>query len=149
MMPPMPSLSIRSHQCQEMIDLTEQVQETVSHAGVNRGTVYVYVPHTTAGITINECSDPDVVHDMLKQLDVIVPAKQSFYRHAEGNSAAHLKASIMGSSVTVVIHNGLLLLGRWQGIWFCEFDGPRGRKVIVRVRSDQTGAPRKPPRHKA
>ena len=93
----------------------------------------MYVPHTTAGITINENADPDVVHDFLKQLDEMAPWDQPFYRHAEGNSAAHVKASMMGSSVTVLIDAGRPVLGRWQGIWFCEFGGPRTREVLVQV----------------
>lgn len=132
----MPSFKLRTKENNEMIDLTDQVQNLVSDTRVRRGTVYVYVPHTTAGITINEYADPDVVHDILKQLDAMVPTDQPFYRHAEGNSAAHVKASLMGSSITAIIHNGRMLLGRWQGIWFCEFDGPRERKVIVRIRPD-------------
>jgi secondary thiamine-phosphate synthase enzyme len=93
----------------------------------------LYVPHTTAGITINENADPDVVHDFLAQLDRMVPWNQPFYQHAEGNSAAHVKASMMGSSCTVLIEEGNLCLGTWQGIWFCEFDGPRTRKVWLQI----------------
>jgi len=130
----MPSFRVRTEKRSEMVDLTEQVQQVVSRAGASRGEAIIYVPHTTAGITINENADPDVVHDFLEQLDRMVPWEQPFYRHAEGNSAAHVKASMMGSSVTVLIHNGLLQLGRWRGVWFCEFDGPRRREVIVRVR---------------
>jgi secondary thiamine-phosphate synthase enzyme len=116
-----------------MIDITSRVRQLVQDAGVDQGLALVYVPHTTAGITINENADPDVVHDMLAQLDLMVPWKQPFYRHAEGNSAAHVKASMMGSSVTVIVHDGRLVLGRWQGIWFCEFDGPRTRQVHVHL----------------
>jgi secondary thiamine-phosphate synthase enzyme len=89
------------------------------------------VPHTTAGVTINENADPDVVHDMLAQLDAMVPWRQPFHRHSEGNSAAHVKASLLGSSVLVPVENGRLQLGQWQGVWFCEFDGPRHRKMLV------------------
>ncbi len=134
----MPTLKLRTTQRSEMVDLTEQVQRKVSEAGISRGQAVVYVPHTTAGVTINECADPDVVHDFLKQLDVMVPWEQPFYRHAEGNSAAHVKASMVGSSVTVLIHNGLLQLGRWQGIWFCEFDGPRRREIYLRTWSENS-----------
>ena len=95
----------------------------------------VYVPHTTAGVTINENADPDVGHDMLRQLDEMVPWQQPFYRHAEGNSASHVKASMMGSSVTVLVKAGRLVLGRWQGVYLCEFDGPRTRQMVVRLRS--------------
>ncbi len=116
-----------------MVEITSEVQNVVDSSGVQDGQVIVYVPHTTAGITINENADPDVVHDFLKQLDVMVPWEQPFYRHGEGNSAAHVKASMMGSSVTVLIEAGRLVLGTWQGIWFCEFDGARTRKVHVQV----------------
>lgn len=116
-----------------MVQITDRVRRIVAEAGVTDGTVIVYVPHTTAGVTINENADPDVVHDFLKQLDVMVPWRQPFYQHGEGNSASHVKASMMGSSVTVLIDGGELVLGTWQGIWFCEFDGPRERKVHVKV----------------
>ena len=116
-----------------MIEITDRVREHVREVGLESGHVIVYVPHTTAGVTINENADPDVVHDFLKQLDEMVPWEQPFYRHGEGNSAAHVKASMMGSSVTVLVEGGDLVLGTWQGVWFCEFDGPRTRKVHVRV----------------
>lgn len=116
-----------------MIEITDRVRQAVRDAQVSDGSVVVYVPHTTAGITINENADPDVVHDMLKQLDQMVPWSQPFYRHGEGNSASHVKASMMGSSVTVLIRDGRLVLGTWQGVWFCEFDGPRTRSVHVAV----------------
>ncbi len=117
-----------------MVELTRQVQALIDAAAVADGTAVVYVPHTTAGITINENADPDVVHDMLAQLEKMVPWTQPFYRHDEGNSAAHVKASMMGSSVRVLIEGGRLILGRWQGIWLCEFDGPRTRQVLVDLR---------------
>ena len=120
----------------QMIDITREVQRLVADSGVTAGHVIVYVPHTTAGVTINENADPDVAHDLLAQLDKMVPWRQPFYQHAEGNSASHVKASMMGSSVTVLIDGGRLVLGRWQGIYFCEFDGPRPRKVHVSVKSD-------------
>jgi len=129
----MKTLSVSTQRRSEMVELTAQVQRVVSEAGVDVGHVIVYVPHTTAGVTINENADPDVVHDFLKQLDEMVPWDQPFYRHGEGNSAAHVKASMMGSSVTVLIERGKLVLGTWQGIWFCEFDGPRSRDVHVQV----------------
>lgn len=129
----MERLQVKTSQHSEMVELTSQVQRLVSDSGVSNGSVIVYIPHTTAGVTINENADPDVVHDMLKQLEVMVPWKQPFYQHMEGNSAAHVKASMMGSSATVLIENGRMVLGRWQGIWFCEFDGPRSREAFVRV----------------
>lgn len=116
-----------------MLDITSSIRDFVSNAGLEQGIATVYVPHTTAGVTINENADPDVVHDMLEQLDEMVPWAQPFYQHAEGNSAAHVKATMTGSSVQVLISDGRLLLGRWQGIWFCEFDGPRTRTVNVLI----------------
>lgn len=128
-----PSFQVPTHERDQMIEITDRVADNIHQAGVQNGSVTVYVPHTTAGITINENADPDVVHDMLKQLDQMVPWSQPFYRHAEGNSASHVKASMMGSSVTVLIRDGRLVLGTWQGVWFCEFDGPRTRQVHVAV----------------
>ena len=127
------TFQVQTHDRDQMIELTDQVREAVQRSEIHDGSVIVYVPHTTAGITINENADPDVVHDMLHQLDQMVPWSQPFYRHAEGNSASHVKASMMGSSVTVLIHKGQLVLGTWQGVWFCEFDGPRTRNVHVAV----------------
>lgn len=127
------TFQVQTRQRDEMIEVTDRVRLAVREARVSEGAVVVYVPHTTAGITINENADPDVVHDMLKQLDTMVPWSQPFYRHAEGNSASHVKASMMGSSVTVLIRNSQLVLGTWQGVWFCEFDGPRTRNVHLAV----------------
>ncbi|HEX7011034.1 MAG TPA: secondary thiamine-phosphate synthase enzyme YjbQ [Phycisphaeraceae bacterium] len=127
----MRQIQVQTQQRSQMVDITAQVRRAVQEDGLKEGRVIVYVPHTTAGITINENADPDVVHDMLAQLDAMVPWSQPFYRHGEGNSAAHVKASMMGSSVTVLVHEGRLVLGTWQGIWFCEFDGPRRRNVLI------------------
>ena len=113
-------------------NITPQVRESVTKSGVTDGIAIVYCPHTTAGITINENADPDVVHDILLGLAKTFPDRAEF-RHDEGNSAAHLKASAMGSSVTVIIDGGNLVLGIWQGIYFCEFDPPRTRKFYVKV----------------
>jgi secondary thiamine-phosphate synthase enzyme len=129
----MEQFEVKTHQRSQMVELTDRVQAVVRVAGVASGRVTVYVPHTTAGITINENADPDVVHDMLAQLDRMVPWDQPFFRHGEGNAAAHVKASMMGSSVTVLVEDGRLQLGTWQGLWFCEFDGPRTRRVWVSV----------------
>jgi len=129
----MHTLEVKTAQRDQMVEITAQVQRAVTEAGVTSGRVTVFVPHTTAGVTINENADPDVVHDFLKQLDQMVPWRQPFYQHGEGNSASHVKASMMGSSVTVLIEDSQLQLGTWQGIWFCEFDGPRTRKVWVSV----------------
>lgn len=113
-------------------NITRTVAETVRESGIKRGACLVYCPHTTAGITINENADPDVVTDMLYGLSQAFPDRPQF-RHAEGNSAAHLKASCVGSSVTVPIMDGKLLLGTWQGIYFCEFDGSRNRTYYVQI----------------
>lgn len=123
---------VRTTRPEEFIDITETVRQAVRSRGILEGIAVVFVPHTTAGVTINENADPDVVLDILKGLDKIYP-EQGGYRHAEGNSHAHLKASAMGASCTVIIENGDLKLGIWQGIYFCEFDGPRTRKVYVKV----------------
>ena len=116
-----------------MIDITPSVAAAVDEAGVSDGLVHVYVPHTTAGVTINENADPDVIHDVLAALNVAVPWRQSFYQHGEGNSAAHVKSSMMGCSATAPLVNGRMTLGTWQSIFLCEFDGPRTRKVIVTI----------------
>ncbi len=115
----------------QFVNITQQVQQTVHAMGITEGAVTVFVPHTTCGLTINENADPAVVSDMLKQLDVMVPFRQPFYEHAEGNSAAHVKASLMGCSLQVIVTCGHLELGVWQGIYLCEFDGPRTRRVWV------------------
>lgn len=121
-----------SAQRNDFYNITSQVREAAIKSGVANGIAVIYCPHTTAGITINENADPDVVHDLLIGLDKISPARAEF-RHAEGNSAAHLKASTVGSSVTVIINRGQLVLGTWQGIYFCEFDPPRTRKYYVKI----------------
>jgi len=105
----------------------------VAASGIDRGLATVFVPHTTAAVTINENADPSVKYDLLMGLDNLVPAGLPQYRHAEGNSDAHIKASLVGSSVTVIVEKGSLVLGTWQGIFLCEFDGPRTRQVLVQV----------------
>jgi secondary thiamine-phosphate synthase enzyme len=117
---------------EQLVDITEQVAEVVSGSGVKRGAVLVYCPHTTAGITINENADPDVALDLLAGLERLAP-RNAGWRHREGNSDGHLKASLIGSSVTVPIEGARMLLGTWQGIYLGEFDGPRRRRVIVTV----------------
>lgn len=116
---------------EQFVNITNQVQQAVEKLGVSDGTVTVFVPHATCGITVNENADPNVVNDMLQQLDRMVPLRQPFYKHAEGNSAAHLKASLMGCSLYLIVTCGHLNLGVWQGIYLCEFDGPRVRRVHV------------------
>jgi len=124
--------SVQTDKHTEMIDITREVQGVVREKNVDRGICVVYVPHTTAAITINENADPDVVRDFTMEINKLVPWEDG-YRHAEGNSAAHLKASMIGFSQTILIEDGRLVLGTWQGIYFCEFDGPRSRKVYVKV----------------
>ena len=126
---PLETLTIQSQQPSELVEITHQVQEAVSAAGMADGVAVLFVPHTTAGITLNENADPSVRGDMLADLDRLVPRDQPYYRHAERNSASHLKASLAGSSVTVLVENGRLVLGPWQGIYLCEFDGPRRRNI--------------------
>ena len=123
--------SLRTNQKVEFVKLTQEIQNLLDESGIREGICHVYVPHTTSGITINEGADPDVVRDMTMELNKIVPFEDG-YRHAEGNTAAHIKASMMGSSVAVIIEQGKLILGTWQAIFFCEFDGPRTRRVLVR-----------------
>lgn len=127
----METIGIRTRYRVEFIDITDRVQDALGRLKVSDGFCYVYVPHTTAGLTINENADPSVHEDILAALDRIVPQDQS-YRHGEGNSPAHIKASLMGSSLTVFVEAGRLVLGTWQGIYFCEFDGPRTRRVCVK-----------------
>ena len=121
-------MQIRTTRRTELLSITPEVKSFVRQSGVKSGICFLYVPHTTAGITINEDADPDVALDIQETLDRLVP-HGSGYRHGEGNADAHVKASLMGSSVTIRIEDGELDLGRWQGIFFCEFDGPRDRQL--------------------
>lgn len=129
----METFTIRTTTHAEFVEITHQVREQVVQSGIDSGVANVFVPHTTAGITINENADPSVVHDMLADLDRLIPTRQSYYQHREGNSASHLKASLAGSSVSVLVDGGRLVLGTWQGIYLCEFDGPRTRKIHVQL----------------
>ena len=128
--------SVSSKQRNQMIDITSQVSSLVSQSGVAKGHAVVYCPHTTAAITINENADPSVPHDILLTLEELVPAHRSGYRHSEGNSDAHCKSTLVGCSEQIPVSNGALNLGTWQGIFFCEFDGPRSRRVLVQVRGE-------------
>lgn len=128
----MTEVSVKTSAHSQFVNLDRRVQEIVTKSGVSEGICVVFVPHTTAGITINENADPDVVRDMTMILDRVVPWEGG-YAHAEGNSAAHVKASMMGNSVQVIIHKGRLQFGTWQSIYFCEFDGPRSRMVWVKI----------------
>ena len=125
-------INIRTSTKIAMTDITGEVQNIVTLSGIKSGICTVFIPHTTAGVTINENADPDVVSDILKQINKIVPFSDN-YDHMEGNSAAHIKASLFGFSQQVIVEEGKLVLGTWQGIYFCEFDGPRSRKAYVKI----------------
>ncbi len=126
------TLPIRTNRQTEFIDITRQVAARLTEESFQEGMVLVYCPHTTAGLTINENADPDVQRDMLRELNKIVPFEDG-YAHGEGNSAAHIKATLTGLSVTIPVQNGRMALGTWQGIYFCEYDGPRSRKVHIQT----------------
>jgi secondary thiamine-phosphate synthase enzyme len=128
----MQTITVKTDRRTQLLDVTAQVQKAVAASGAASGVCYLYVPHTTAAITINECADPDVARDVEGALDRLVP-KTGPYRHSEGNSDSHVKAVLVGSSQIVPVEGGKLVLGRWQGIFFCEFDGPRERKLQVKV----------------
>jgi secondary thiamine-phosphate synthase enzyme len=125
-------LMVRSSTHAELIDITQQVERVVSQSRVSSGICHVYVPHTTAGVLVNENADPDILSDFLTTLERLVPWDNG-YRHAEGNAAAHIKSTLVGTSQTVPVRDGRLALGRWQGIYFAEFDGPRERQLQVTV----------------
>lgn len=131
----MKTVSVKTKARKQMLDVTAEVQKAVSESGIKEGLVMAYVPHTTAGITINENADPDVCRDALAHLGKLVPADKSF-RHVEGNSDAHIQASLMGNSVMVIVDGGKLVLGTWQSVFFCEFDGPRTRNLHLKVMAD-------------
>ena len=126
------TLEVKTGSKTELADLTDRIQQVVAKSGVKEGLCHVFVPHTTAGVTINENADPSVKADILMVLNKLISDRES-YRHAEGNSPAHIKASLVGPQLTVIVSQGRLLLGTWQGIFFCEFDGPRSRRVHVKV----------------
>jgi len=126
------TMTVRSRQHDDAIDVTDRVQQLVTESGVQTGLCHVFVPHTTAGVFINENADPAVMADVVAALDTLVPW-DNHYRHAEGNAAAHIKATLIGTSQTIPVRNGRLALGRWQGIYFAEFDGPRERHFQVTI----------------
>ncbi len=130
-------LSVNTTKHTEMVDITEMIQKAVKESGIRDGICTVFIPHTTAAVTINENADPDVVRDFTAEINKIVPWEDG-YRHMEGNSAAHLKASMIGFSEQIIVDDGRLVLGTWQGIWFCEFDGPRRRSVYVKLMGDRS-----------
>jgi len=128
-------ITIKTNTQTQILDITAQVQKVVEESGITEGLCCVFVPHTTAGVTINENADPSVKQDIVMELNKVIPFDDN-YSHSEGNSAAHIKASIIGSSVNIPVKNNNLLLGTWQGICFCEFDGPRTRKYYVKIMQD-------------
>ena len=125
-------LSVKTRERTELVDITSEIQDLVRKSGVEQGLCMLFVPHTTAAVTINESADPTVKSDMLKVLNQVIPWDAD-YRHLEGNSAAHIKTTLVGSSELIAIENQRLVLGTWQGVFFCEFDGPRSRKLHIRI----------------
>jgi secondary thiamine-phosphate synthase enzyme len=130
----MQTLRVRSREREQLIDFTDEVRRRLKESGVRTGICVLYVQHTTAGLTINENADPDVPRDMLHALRTLIPQFGMDFRHSEDNADAHIKASLVGASLTIPFEDGELLLGRWQGIFLCEFDGPRERQVIMVLR---------------
>jgi len=128
----MRTLTVKSHKQVELIDITDDVIKTILEDNITEGLAVIYTPHTTAAITINENADPDVSRDIIMGTDKLIPLRDD-YRHLEGNSAAHIKSSLFGASETLIINNGTPVLGTWQGIYFCEFDGPRQRHVHIQT----------------
>jgi secondary thiamine-phosphate synthase enzyme len=128
-------LRVKTNARTELVDITQGVQRLVAESGIRSGVCYVYVPHTTAAITVNENSDPNVGRDLLKELNKVIPFDDN-YGHHEGNSAAHIKSSMVGICQPVLVEEGRLALGIWQALFFCEFDGPRDRRVMVKVMKD-------------
>lgn len=125
-------LRVKTNSRTELVDITQPIQRLVAESGVRSGMCFIYVPHTTAAVTINENSDPNVGRDVLKELNKVIPFDDN-YGHTEGNSAAHIKSSLIGVSKTVPVEDGRLALGQWQAVFFCEFDGPRERRVFVKI----------------
>ena len=124
---------VKTRQRSEIVDVTDCVRRLVKQHNIRDGMAICYVPHTTAAVTINENYDPDVKHDMLRKLETLIPKTETYYQHDEGNSDSHVKTSLVGNSAMVLVENGDLVLGRWQGVYFCEFDGPREREMFVKL----------------
>ncbi|HHM02803.1 MAG TPA: YjbQ family protein [Caldithrix abyssi] len=131
----MEKFTVKTRRRTEFVEITSEVAQILAEGGIKDGSVIVFIPHTTAGITINENADPDVQRDMIFEMNKVIPFEDG-YHHFEGNSAAHIKASLFGSSVTLIVSDGSMCLGRWQGIYLCEFDGPRTREVWVKISPD-------------
>ena len=125
-------ISVKTHSRTEMIDITNKVQAVISKSKIKKGLVHIFIPHTTAAVTINENADPSVQTDIINGLNKIVPANGD-YQHSEGNSDAHIKSTLVGASEVIAIENSQMVLGTWQGVFFCEFDGPRNRKVHINI----------------
>lgn len=128
----MVKLDVKTNSQTQFIDITREIQQAVGKSGIKSGTCHIFIPHTTAGVTINENADPSVTRDILMELNKVIPFDDS-YHHMEGNSAAHIKSSLVGCSINLIIDSGQIQLGTWQGIYFCEFDGPRSRRVWVKM----------------
>lgn len=126
-------IELRTSRRSELIDVTERVERVVAASGVREGAVVVQSLHTTAALTVNENADPDVTRDVVAKVDRLIPERETYYRHAEGNSDSHLKTSLFGPSLTLIVSERRILLGTWQGIYFCEWDGPRSRRIAVQV----------------
>ena len=129
-------IDIETTKKQQIIEITEYISKVINESKVKNGVCFVYSPHTTCGISLNEGADPDVKEDLINKLNDIIPVDDRKYRHIEGNSHSHIKTVVVGSSVTIFIENGKLLLGRWQSVYLCEFDGPRRRNVWVKILSE-------------
>ncbi|MBB4636511.1 secondary thiamine-phosphate synthase enzyme YjbQ [Longimicrobium terrae] len=129
----MQEIRVRTHRRGDLVEITEPLRALIARSGVDEGVAVLQSLHTTAGLTINENADPDVVHDVLAKLDRLIPKDEPFYRHAEGNSDSHLKTSFFGPSLSVIVSGGRPVLGTWQGVYLAEFDGPRDRRVAVQL----------------
>jgi len=128
--------TVRTREREQLVDVTAEVRKAVAESGVRSGTALVFAPHTTAAVTINENADPTVCSDLLQGLRELAPRAQGFYRHSEGNSDAHIKSSLVGASELVIVENSRLVLGTWQAVYFAEFDGPRSRRLYVKVQGE-------------
>ena len=128
----MVKLDVRTNSQTQFIDITQEIQQAISKSGIKSGICQIFIPHTTAGVTINENADPSVTRDILMELNKVIPFSDG-YHHQEGNSAAHIKSSLVGCSLAVIIDGGQIQLGTWQGIYFCEFDGPRSRRLWLKI----------------
>lgn len=128
----METIQIKTRSRFDFVNITTKIRQLVSNSGIQDGVVKIFVPHTTAAVTINEGADPNVVEDIIMELDKMIPLRDN-YSHAEGNSAAHIKSSLVGSSEEIILENGKLILGTWQAVFFCDFDGPRNRKAYIKI----------------